>query len=309
MIQSRPVALVSSARTGEEMDRTASDSMTTLSLAGANVRLAVTAAEVVEEAREKKERSLEQHVQVDCGGKTTEFIASQISESITVPPDAPKKQQSRLSARRISGSARRSLTYVRHDRDTVPATHQDAHTLDGVCDASELITQVAGHGPLYEDVSFHNLPQWRAANEPLWNAYRVASEKGEHSRLTPILLDILQLPAHLLCKLGRSGRNARRRTRKAMQRRFQTFAEQLRSRYQCPDAEVRKVQQMPLSTATMANTTLTRGTARQHSTMASPTVVRQIQNSAISEMATPYPKGGRRIRFLQWRSAISTLAK
>ena len=265
MMGLQPVPLVSSARTGEEMVMTASDSVATLSRAESEVQTAVTAAEAVEEAREKKETSLEQ--QVECGAKTTEIVPTcQTSKSSTVPPDAPKKQRPPLSARHIPGPARRSLSYVGHDRDAVLVTRQEAHTTDGVRDAPELITQVAGHGPLYEDVSFHNLPQWRAANEPLWNAYRVASEKGEHGRLNSILLDILQLPARLLCKLGRSGRNARRRTRKAMQRRYHTFAEQLRSRYQCSDVDTREEQRMPLSTATMANTTSTGKTARQRST-------------------------------------------
>ena len=114
--------------------------------------------------------------------------------------------------------------------------------------------QVAEHGPLYEHVSFRNQAHWRAANEPLWNAYRVASEKREHSRLTPIIVDILQLPARMLTKPSRAGKKARRRARHAVRQRCLTEGEKLRARYNCPDPDLQAEQEVQLSVDTMAST-------------------------------------------------------
>ena len=110
------------------------------------------------------------------------------------------------------------------------------------------------HGPLYERVSFHNHGQWRAANEPLWNAYRLASTTGQRSQLTAILLDILLLPQRVLSKLGRSGRAARRRTAAATDRRFRSEAFRLRARYDCPDPDRADEQHTQMSADTMVNT-------------------------------------------------------
>ena len=117
-----------------------------------------------------------------------------------------------------------------------------------------LIAQVAEHGLLYERVSFHIQSQCRAANEPLWNAYRLASMTGQRSQLTAILLDILRLPQRVLHKLGRSGRAARRRAVAATGHRLRTEAERLRARYDCPDPDPRAQQQTQMSVDTMAHT-------------------------------------------------------
>ena len=133
---------------------------------------------------------------------------------------------------------------------------------DGVKPLPPLIAQVARHGPLYERVSFHNQPQWRAANEPLWNAYRLASMIGQRSQLTPILLDILRLPQRVLPKLGRSGRAARRRATAATGHRLRTEAERIRARYNCPDPDPKDGQQTQMSSETMAHTTAQGGYER-----------------------------------------------
>ncbi|MCJ1296814.1 hypothetical protein MMC34_008381 [Xylographa carneopallida] len=51
-------------------------------------------------------------------------------------------------------------------------------TAESIKQLPPLIAQVAEHGPLYDRVSFHNHAQRWAANEPLWNAYRLASMTG-----------------------------------------------------------------------------------------------------------------------------------
>ena len=116
------------------------------------------------------------------------------------------KQATPRSKRSSKSKAKRALNLSEAETTTanIPLS-------DGVKPLPPLIAQVAEHGPLYERVSFHNQPQWRAANEPLWNAYRLASMTGQRSQLTPILLDLLQLPQRVLPKLGRSGRAASRR--------------------------------------------------------------------------------------------------
>ena len=136
--------------------------------------------------------------------------------------------------------------------DAEPDTASGSH--DSIKQLPPLIAQVAEHGPLYERVSFHNHSQWRAANEPLWNAYRLASMTGQRGQLTPILLDILRLPQRVLPKLGRSGRAARRRAVAGTGRRLKSEAERLRARYDCPDPELKDRQQLQMSADTMADT-------------------------------------------------------
>ena len=157
------------------------------------------------------------------------------------------------SKRRGKATAKRALDL---SDSAAAAETAPANTLsgEGVKQLPPLIAQVAQHGPLYERVSFHNHPQWRAANEPLWNAYRLASMTGQRSQLTAILLDILRLPQRVLPKLGRSGRAARRRAVAATGHRLRTEADRLRTRYDCPDPDPRAQQQTQMSVDTMAHT-------------------------------------------------------
>lgn len=138
-------------------------------------------------------------------------------------------------------------------QSSAPSSAVDAPTA-GVRQLSPLVAQVAQHGPLYDRVSFHNHPQWRAANEPLWNAYRVASMTGQHGQLTAILLDILQLPQRVLPKLGRSGRAARRRAVAGASRRMRSEADRVRAQYSCPAPDSQDAQQATMSIDTMAST-------------------------------------------------------
>ena len=140
------------------------------------------------------------------------------------------------------------------DTVTAPKAGPPKDRSDGIKQLPPLIAQVVEHGPLYERVSFHNQPQWRAANEPLWNAYRLASITGQRSQLTAILLDILLLPQRVLPKLGRSGRAARCRAVAGTNHRLRTEGARLRERYNCPDPNSNGEQQLPMPTDTMAST-------------------------------------------------------
>ena len=175
------------------------------------------------------------------------------TEALLTEATQPVKRATPRSKRRGKAKAKRALDLS--DSAAAPET-APANTLssEGIKQLPPLIAQVAEHGPLYERVSFHNHPQWRAANESLWNAYRLASMTGQRSQLTPILLDILQLPRRVLAKLGRSGRAARRRAVAGMGRRLRTEGERLRTRYNCPDPGPSDGQQTQMSTETMANT-------------------------------------------------------
>ena len=77
---------------------------------------------------------------------------------------------------------------------------------------------------------------------------------GQRSQLTPILLDILQLPQRVVPKLGRSGKAARRRATAATGHRLRPEAERLRARYNCPNPDPSSEQHIQVSVDTMANT-------------------------------------------------------
>ena len=135
----------------------------------------------------------------------------------------------------------------------------------------------------------NNQPQWRAANEPLWNAYRLASLTEHRGQLTAILLDILLLPQRVLPKLGRSGRAARRRAVAGTNRRLRSEAEQLRERYNCPDPNTKEQQQAHMSTETMANTTASVDLARPRraaSTAAKEAVRQQVADTTDTASST-----------------------
>ena len=167
-------------------------------------------------------------------------------------PARPQRAKQATRKQCSAAKAKRALEYGEQQSAAQPLVVPQ--TSSGVVSLPSLIASVAQHGPLYERVSFHNQPQWRAANEPLWNAYRLASLSGHRSQQTAILLDILQLPQRVLPKLGRSGRAARRRVVADTARRLRTEAERLRAWYNCPDPSSSDNQQAQMSTDTMLNT-------------------------------------------------------
>ena len=196
------------------------------------------------EAREEEERARAAAVQ-----------SQPMSPAVATTPVHTQTQPAKrtLSTRAGKAKAKRALSFgdvvgMQHDE---PDVHSD--TSGRVKQLPPLLAQVATHGPVYERVSFHNHAQWRAANEPLWNAYRLASITGQRGQLTAILLDILLLPRRILPKLGRSGRAARRRAVAGIGRRLRSEAERLRERYNCPDPSSKEQQRTEMTTETMAN--------------------------------------------------------
>ena len=191
-------------------------------------------------------------------GEDVELTTLEAQERAAARTPQSAKRATPKSKRRSQSKVKRALDLS----DSATATQAEPDRSDGIKPLPPLIAQVAEHGPLYERVSFHNQPQWRAANEPLWNAYRLASMTGQRSQLTPILLDILRLPQRVLRKLGRSGRAARRRATAATGHRLRTEAERIRARYNCPDPHPKDGQQTQMSTETMLHTTAQGGYER-----------------------------------------------
>ena len=197
----------------------------------------------------------------DTGARSEAAEAAPVIErarsATATPPTARQQRSKRTSSSRGKVTTRRTLGFDQAEAAAQlgAAPPQSVTDAGGIRQLPPLVAQVAQHGPLYERVSFHNHVQWRAANEPLWNAYRLASMTGQRGQLTAILLDILRLPQRVLPKLGRSGRAARRRAVAGTGRRLRSEAERLRERYNCPEPEqLRNNSGRQMSTETMAST-------------------------------------------------------
>ena len=96
----------------------------------------------------------------------------------------------------------------------VPAPPQRGYlssSSDALGESLPSVAAIAAHPPLYNVVSFRNVPMWVGANTPLWNAYRVASERGDRAAQVRAVLDILLLPSFVLSRTGRGGRGAAQR--------------------------------------------------------------------------------------------------
>ena len=196
-----------------------------------------------------------------CSGTAIAALAtaeeSEWASPPTATPQTTRQRQSKRTPRsRGKARARRTLDLDQHEEvaQTLAQPMEAGVAAEGIGQLPPLLAQVAEHGPLYDRVSFHNHAQWRAANEPLWNAYRLASMTGQRGQLTAILLDLLLLPQRVLPKVGRSGKAARRRAVAGTGHRLRSEAERLRARYNCPDPNMKNEQQATMSTHTMDNT-------------------------------------------------------
>jgi hypothetical protein len=105
------------------------------------------------------------------------------------------------------------------------------------------VAQLADHGMLYDFISFSNVPQWVGMCSSAFNAYRVASEKGDSARQTQALIDILMLPQRTLAKLPRGGgKRAAGRLVRTIKARCRDVGAELRRRTGCVDPPDRTVQ-------------------------------------------------------------------
>ena len=122
------------------------------------------------------------------------------------------------------------------------------------------VAQLAAHGVLYDFISFSNVPQWVGMCSTAFNAYRVASEKGDSARQTQALIDILMLPQRTLTKLprGAGSKRAAGRLVNTIKARCRDVGAELRRRTGCVDPPDRTMQltvhTAPLVTAATAAT-------------------------------------------------------
>ena len=69
--------------------------------------------------------------------------------------------------------------------------------------------QVAGHGQLYDFISFTNGPQWKALNVHAWNRYRVSSQGNDRAAQAQTVEDLLMLPQRILTRTSRGAGDGR----------------------------------------------------------------------------------------------------
>src|SRR5271156_5113281 len=93
------------------------------------------------------------------------------------------------------------------------------------------VAEIAGHGELYDFISFTNVPQWVALNALLWNAYRTASQRGDKTGQLTALVHILMLPQRVLTRLSRGGAGGGRRIIRTVRARCYSVGGQLRTTY------------------------------------------------------------------------------
>ena len=100
---------------------------------------------------------------------------------------------------------------------------------------------IARHGELYSCVSFSNVPQWVGLNTLPWNAYRLASQKGDRDAQRQAVEDLLMLPQRVLTRTNRGGGNGRR-LNATVRARCRDVGEELRRHYSCPIPRDKNVQ-------------------------------------------------------------------
>jgi hypothetical protein len=97
------------------------------------------------------------------------------------------------------------------------------------------VAEMAGHGDLYDFISFTNTPQWIGMCSLVFNAYRVASQDGNRQRQTQAIVDLLMLPQRVLTKLSRAGAGNGKRITRTVKARCHSVGEQLRQQWGCRD--------------------------------------------------------------------------
>jgi hypothetical protein len=117
------------------------------------------------------------------------------------------------------------------------------------------VSQLADHGPLYDFISFSNVPQWVGMCSLAFNAYRVASERRDRARQTQALIDLLLLPQRTLTRLprGEGSTRAAGRLVRTVKARCRDIGAELRHRTGCVDPPDRTAQ-LSVHTAPLIST-------------------------------------------------------
>ena len=72
---------------------------------------------------------------------------------------------------------------------------------------------IAAHGPLYDNITFGNIPRWVTMCTLPFNAYRLASQRTDRAAQNQAVEDILMLPQRVLTRTSRGGGDGKRLTR------------------------------------------------------------------------------------------------
>ena len=156
------------------------------------------------------------------------------------PPSIPMAQARRslslLEPRSASGKAGRGGVQMRATPVQPTASRSQAvrRALSTVPVAGTPLSpaDVAAHGPLYDNISFGNIPQWVAMCTLPFNAYRLASQRNDRAAQNQAVEDILMLPQRVLTRTSRGGGDGKRLTR-TIRARCRARGEELRRKYQC----------------------------------------------------------------------------
>ena len=156
------------------------------------------------------------------------------------PPSIPTAQARRslslLEPRSASGKAGRGGVQMRATPFQPTASRSQAvrRALSTVPVAGTPLSpaDLAAHGPLYDNITFGNIPQWVAMCTLPFNAYRLASQRNDRAAQNQAVEDILMLPQRVLTRTSRGGGDGKRLTR-TIRARCRARGEELRRKYQC----------------------------------------------------------------------------
>jgi hypothetical protein len=184
------------------------------------------------------------------GGRISRRTASAVTAAVSAPVAAPRPAPSLPAHRRAQSAAPSAAAAAAMQAvdAAVQAVDTSARRAQPSLSASppELqptVAQLAAHGVLYDFISFSNVPQWVGMCSSAFNAYRVASERGDSARQTQALIDILMLPQRTLTKLPRGGgKRAAGRLVRTIKARCRDVGAELRRRTGCVDPPDRTVQ-------------------------------------------------------------------
>ena len=178
------------------------------------------------------------------------------SSLLAPPPAQPKPAHRRLQSAARPSAAAAAMQGVDAALQAVDAAAQAVQSqgrpaqprrpspLASPPERQPTAAQVAAPGPLYEFVSFSNVPQWVGMCSTAFNAYRVASESRDSERHTQAIIDLLLLPERALAKLprGAGSKRAAGRLVSTIKARCRDVGAQLRHRTGCIDPADRNVQ-------------------------------------------------------------------
>ena len=163
--------------------------------------------------------------------------------AMAASPLSTAKAESSPRRQRTDSAVKRTLSFSSASRASLPVSQVRAanhraqparRALSTVPVAGTPLSpaDVAAHGPLYDNITFGNIPQWVAMCTLPFNAYRLASQRNDRAAQNQAVEDILMLPQRVLTRTSRGGGDGKRLTR-TIRARCRARGEELRRKYQC----------------------------------------------------------------------------